>query len=255
MKRWRWVRYDPDGEPSASPLELATALNRLVYDGHNSPKSALLTLFCEGSIQANADYSWAKSQNGQDFKLEGNQAIIDPMRWIALRDALKKHEGDYERGEYSESIVTLELLNRTDESVGEWEPIYNRFSYALCPDEIEPYETGYFEETFSAQSIYIFPLTIPGPDGESVGIADQMDDGVSEPFGDNEPQRGRKPKYDWPAATLAVFGLIYRGELKPNIQADIERALIDHLTQGDNGPSESTVRPYAKLIWEESQKA
>lgn len=67
--------------------------------------------------------------------------------------------------------------------------------------------------------------------------------------------RGRKPIHDWPAATLAVFGSIYRGELQPECQADVERALIDHLTKGDAIPSESTVRPYARRIWEESQKA
>lgn len=66
---------------------------------------------------------------------------------------------------------------------------------------------------------------------------------------------GRKPTYDWPATTVAVFGLIYRGDLKPQNQADIERALIEHLTKGDGAPSESTVRPYAKLVWDEYNKA
>ena len=66
---------------------------------------------------------------------------------------------------------------------------------------------------------------------------------------------GRKPSHDWPAACVHVFGLIYRGELKPRNQADVERAFIDHLTEGDAIPSESTVRPYAKRIWEEAQKA
>lgn len=66
---------------------------------------------------------------------------------------------------------------------------------------------------------------------------------------------GRRPKYDWPAATLAIFGLIHRGDFKPSSQADVERCLIEHLTEGENSPSESTVRPYAKLIWEEAAKA
>lgn len=65
---------------------------------------------------------------------------------------------------------------------------------------------------------------------------------------------GRKPTYDWPAACLAIFGEIHRGDLKPENQADIERALISHLSRGDKQPSESTVRPYAKKIWEESKK-
>lgn len=66
---------------------------------------------------------------------------------------------------------------------------------------------------------------------------------------------GRKPTYDWQASSLAVFGHIHRGDFKPENQADIERALIEHLSDGKSEPSQSTVRPYAKLIWEESQKA
>src|SRR5690606_18601928 len=66
--------------------------------------------------------------------------------------------------------------------------------------------------------------------------------------------RGRKPKYDWPAACVAIYGQLERGELIPQVQADIEKALIAHLTHGDNVPTESTVRPSAKLLWEEFKK-
>jgi hypothetical protein len=172
-----------------------------------------------------------------------------------LRDALRKHRGDYARGEYLEALVTLELLDRKDQTVAEWEPRYNRFSYALCPDDICLFEEGYFEEAFSAQNIYLCPLAIPGPDGEILGVSEDGDNSLAEIASDDESRRGRKPKYDWPTATLAVFGLIYRGELQPEIQADIERALIDHLTRGESAPSESTVRPYARLVWDEYSKA
>lgn len=70
-----------------------------------------------------------------------------------------------------------------------------------------------------------------------------------------DASRGRRPKYDWPAASLHIFGLINRGDFKPECQADIEKALIEHLADGDTVPGESTVRPYAKLIWEENLKA
>lgn len=71
----------------------------------------------------------------------------------------------------------------------------------------------------------------------------------------DDANRGRRPKYDWPAASLCIFGLINRGDFKPECQADIEKALIEHLSDGDFAPGESTVRPYAKLIWEENLKA
>lgn len=68
-------------------------------------------------------------------------------------------------------------------------------------------------------------------------------------------KRGRRPTYDWPAASTAIWGRIYRGELIPEHQAEIERAFQAHLARGDKEPSESTVRPYAKSIWDEFTKA
>jgi hypothetical protein len=68
------------------------------------------------------------------------------------------------------------------------------------------------------------------------------------------PVRGRKKEYDWEAAANGVWGLIYRGELIPNNQADVEKAFIKALTKGDKEPSESTVRPYARRVWEEFNK-
>ncbi len=65
--------------------------------------------------------------------------------------------------------------------------------------------------------------------------------------------RGRRAEYDWAGATSRIWGQLHRGELIPGAQADIERALIKCLAKGDKEPSESTVRPYAKVIWEELQ--
>lgn len=70
----------------------------------------------------------------------------------------------------------------------------------------------------------------------------------------NEARRGRRPEYDWTAASSAIWGQLFRGDLKPETQADVEKALIGLLAKGDKEPSESTVRPYAKAIWEEFQK-
>lgn len=64
-------------------------------------------------------------------------------------------------------------------------------------------------------------------------------------------KRGPKRKYDWDAATHAVWGQIYRGDLKPKKQKDIELAFVAVLTKGDEGPEPSTARPYARPIWVE----
>lgn len=69
--------------------------------------------------------------------------------------------------------------------------------------------------------------------------------------GELPSNRGRRAKYDWHAASLAVFGQIHRGDFKPTNQAEIEKAMISFLANGDDEPSESTVRPYAKRMWSE----
>ena len=66
-----------------------------------------------------------------------------------------------------------------------------------------------------------------------------------------ESNRGRKPKYDWPTAINSFWGRIYRDGPSVNSQADVEKLLIEILRVGDKEPGESTVRPYARQIWEE----
>jgi hypothetical protein len=70
--------------------------------------------------------------------------------------------------------------------------------------------------------------------------------------------RGRKPKWPWQEATLAVFGAIYRGEERePKCLAEIEAMLGDWFIANcdDQLPAESQLREYAKLIWREITKA
>ncbi|WP_131818609.1 hypothetical protein [Sphingomonas turrisvirgatae] len=77
---------------------------------------------------------------------------------------------------------------------------------------------------------------------------------VAAPTETTETTRGRKPKYDWPAAISACWGRIYRGEPPVANQADVEKLLIEILRAGDDEPGESTVRPYASQIWAEYSK-
>lgn len=101
-------------------------------------------------------------------------------------------------------------------------------------------------ETIELQGLHFHQAGLP-----SLGLAP-----ASGGAGSNEVRsnRGRPPKYDWASATAAIWGRIFRGELIPDSQADIERALQTHLSQGESEPSESTVRPFAKPIWDEFKK-
>jgi hypothetical protein len=72
---------------------------------------------------------------------------------------------------------------------------------------------------------------------------------------EHENNRGRRPSYDWHTACSSIWGMLLRSELIPEVQADVEKALIAFLAKGDKEPSVSTVRPYAKIIFQEYSKA
>ncbi|MCK0097826.1 hypothetical protein MWU38_00385 [Qipengyuania sp. S6317L1] len=255
MKTWQWVRYDPDGVPSASPTYLSDVLNRLAFEGMEAPKSALLAMLQRGQLTAHGDFRWSKYERGDFFDLEGCMSAIPPERWKTLSDLLREEKRQLEEGEFRGPKTTLQKMGMNDVPIVDWEPNLSRFSFALCPPGTSSNDPEYFEECYSVQDITIFPLALPGPDGEIVGVANQAMESQIEEAASERATRGRRPKYDWPESVLAVFGFIHRGELRPETQADIERALIAYLSGEEGGPSESTVRPYAKLIWTESQKA
>jgi hypothetical protein len=81
--------------------------------------------------------------------------------------------------------------------------------------------------------------------------------GLTDEAGPPETQtskRGRTPTYRWPETVSAIWGQIYRGDLKPKFQADIEKAMIKLLGPPDASAGESTVRPYAKIVFDEFLK-
>lgn len=257
MKSWRWARIDPDNEPYSSAMMFHTALNRLAFDGMKYPSAALLVLCATGEIEARGDFQWTKLHGGEIFKLDGMGAAIEPMRWQDLRKQALRRQELLEEGNLESATIDLPKTGYSQRPLAEWEPRFDSMSYVRFSGGDEWSNPSYFEEIFSVENLAIFPLALPDSEGGIVGIADEAQEENSEPQPITEAtsQVGRRPKYDWPAATLAVFGRIHRGDFKPESQADVERALIDHLAEEKGGPSESTVRPYAKLIWIESQKA
>lgn len=86
-----------------------------------------------------------------------------------------------------------------------------------------------------------------------LGLPTENDTSLDDLDGPGE-RRGRRPSYDWPLAISTVWGKLLRSELLPEIQTDIEIALIAALKVGDKEPSISSVRPYAKTIFEEYSK-
>lgn len=101
------------------------------------------------------------------------------------------------------------------------------------------------DETIELQGVHFHRSGLP-----LLGIADSAGAALLS----EKAKPGRRPTYDWGRAIANVWGQIYRGDMKPDTQADIERALQATLSEGDHEPTESTVRPYAKHIWEEFQR-
>ena len=67
-------------------------------------------------------------------------------------------------------------------------------------------------------------------------------------------RRGRPSKAWWDDFWCAVWGQIYRGELIPSNQADLEKAMSDWIAANGHEASESTVRSVARKLFAEFSK-
>lgn len=59
---------------------------------------------------------------------------------------------------------------------------------------------------------------------------------------------GRPAKADWEAVMIEMARQLYSGDLQPTVQADIEKAIADHLCD-EVALSESTIREHARPLW------
>lgn len=191
MREWRWIRYDPDGVPSASPMSLREAVNRLALEGHASPKRALLDLFCNNKIAALASYRWRKFQKHDYFQLEGSFTQIGVSQWRALAAALQEIEQNLQESSWPFTTVDLEKLELSDCEIADWQPEHDRFSYAFCPPETPVFDPSYFEEFYSAWDVTILPLKMPGRYGEIVSTIPDGDQGAPD-----DPSSQKSPLSD-----------------------------------------------------------
>jgi hypothetical protein len=65
---------------------------------------------------------------------------------------------------------------------------------------------------------------------------------------------GRPPKTWWDDLWCEVWGQVYRGDLKPSRQADIERAMLDWASTQRHAVSESTIKPLARKMLAEMMR-
>ncbi len=62
-------------------------------------------------------------------------------------------------------------------------------------------------------------------------------------------KRGRSPVADWEAVMIEIARALYCGDLQPRTQADVEKAIAEHLSHSGIAPSESTIREHARPLW------
>lgn len=74
----------------------------------------------------------------------------------------------------------------------------------------------------------------------------------AEPAADGS--RGRLPAPFWDELWCAVFGMIFRGELIPKTQADVQRAMLDWASNHDHSLSESSAKLRARRMFAEYQR-
>lgn len=67
--------------------------------------------------------------------------------------------------------------------------------------------------------------------------------------------RGGRPRKEyWDDLWCAVWGQVYHGELTPQRQADIERAMMEWIASRDEEVAESTIKPLARKMFIEMQR-
>jgi hypothetical protein len=148
-----------------------------------------------------------------------------------------KHGPDDDQ--YEPTREELEALKRVEQ-------MFEQMSLLCGPLPREPLEE-LLPLRYPAVCEEIEPIDLPERIAEEIAK-------VLRPGKPKEETRGRKQKYDWESAAIAVFGRIYRGP-EPKKQAEVEELLSEWFAANDAGePGETEIRNHAKPIWLEIQK-
>lgn len=251
IRTWDWQSWDPDGVPIHTGKALNWVLNRLAMEGIRRPQDAILTLLCQGALNARGDYKWCKFQDFDQFRIEVHDDPIKPLHWQKLLASIQ--EGNRDSGLGSAIGTTLQLpeLEIADCPAHKWEYGSCRFSYASVTDKIGLWNRDYMEEWFSAWDIDIWPQNL-----EPIIHKSEPEPETALPMA-TANKGGRPTAADWELAALEIAGRYYRGDIKPQSVADVGRELASWLGDQDLHPSDSTVHSHAKIIfnaiqsWEE----
>lgn len=155
LKGWHWGHCDADGFQTHFTIPISDALNRLAFEEHADPASAILTLLGDGKLTASCDYEWSQFRNSQVFVSNGSNATIEPRKWQTLEDMLRAGRREGEGNEWAKGKVSLPELKLGSLKTVEWHPAEDRCSFAICSSNLRPDQDGYLEEHFTGRNIQL----------------------------------------------------------------------------------------------------
>lgn len=243
MRDWNWRRCDPDGFEEPFGMDLGSIINRLASEGVRWPEAVILQLLCKGDLLARGVFHWRKHQDLRHYQRDGSFEPISPKRWLRLAQAIQ----DAKLGGWGSSIeTTLQLteLGLKDCLAHVWNAHESSFSYASVTDELDPWDSDYSEELFSAWEIEAWPkfLEEPGPDEIAPSDANK-----------GKPGRGRPAANWWPAFAEELAIAIYEDGFPEGSGHTGQSELLDNVcarlsAAGKPEPSRSTVQPVINAV-------
>lgn len=86
-------------------------------------------------------------------------------------------------------------------------------------------------------------------------LADQPESKPTPPSVGSSPNKGGRPRKEWwDEFWCGVWGQIVHGEFTPKTQADVERAMLDWVSDRGESVAESTIRPMARKLFVEWER-
>lgn len=232
-----WIDYDTQWQAFGVKFALSGLLEMVVFED----RSAIVR-----GLSVASDPDWISASRARKFTFEklgvnplvAGPAIVEQAKlgFITARAVLAQGKtgnrsvDDWEWQEREWAVPDLFWLGFAGESRNGQDWVNGKFSgVSLGPNRIN---------SVTLSGVYFLRATIEAMGGGS---------SLTEPA---QGKRGRPVVYDWVAATNAIWAKIYGNGLNPASQADVELAFIEQLRIGDREPGQSTVRPFAKALWE-----
>ncbi|MEG8223152.1 hypothetical protein OSJ57_21450 [Sphingomonas sp. HH69] len=101
--------------------------------------------------------------------------------------------------------------------------------------------------------VYVYGVSFKRSDIERLAaswpVQRSVEDDTANASDPNRNPGGRPPKTWWDDMWIDIARQLYAGDLKPDRQADIERAMTDWVTDNGHDASPATIKPRAAKLW------